>query len=740
MVFFRKKAGIFRWVVVGLLFGSTMCPKPAIAQKEYSVLQNWFAFRSEDNGLYRHLLAQALPHLEERSKAVSRLKTTSEWQTYQKKIRKTLLDAIGPFPGRTPLNAKTLRTLRKEGFRIEHLLFESQPGFVVTASLFVPEPLNGKAPGIVYCSGHSPTGYKAGAYQQVLLNLVKKGFVVLAFDPAGQGERLEYPDTLTGKSKVGQPTREHDMPGVQTFISGSCQARYMMWDGIRAVDYLLSRPEVDPARIGMTGRSGGGTQTAFIGALDDRILATAPECYLTNFTRLLQSLGPSDAEQNLPNIIGRNFDEPDFLIARAPKPTLMITTLNDYFNQQGSRDTYLEVSRAYTAFGKSGKFGKSEDFAGHASTRKNREAMYAFFQRELQNPGSAKDDSVAFLSADEMRVTPTGLLATSLGSETVFSLNRTHSDKLLNDLEIARKNPGKHLAEAIGKAKRLSGFRTPDMKNQPVYMGVLHKNGLQAEKYLIKGEGDYVIPYLLFVPPQPNGKAILYLSPKGKGSIAGNPLVTEWVKGGNYVMMPDLIGTGETGPGPWKGGDYFEHFPMEGLGYDLWYGFTLIGRSLVGVRAADVVRLVQVLKASGATEIGAIAMREQSPVLLHAAAFEPLISRVLLLNPYTSYHSLNSFQYYNPDFVEGAVPAALTAYDLPDLAASLAPRKLGMVNPINGKADLLSEGEAEKELGFVRTVYKDSKSEGFRIITGSMHHDEALRDFYADWVRLKSNF
>ncbi len=136
---------------------------------------------------------------------------------------------------------KLSRTIESDSFRVEHIIFESQPGFFVTSSLFIPGTLkkNRKAPVVIYCSGHAEDGYRGAVYQHVILNLVRKGFIVFAFDPVGQGERLEYYDQQTGKSIVGGPTTEHSYPGTQAFITGSSEARYMIWDGIRAVDYLL---------------------------------------------------------------------------------------------------------------------------------------------------------------------------------------------------------------------------------------------------------------------------------------------------------------------------------------------------------------------------------------------------------------------------------------------------------------------------------------------------------------------
>jgi len=522
------------------------------------------------------------------------LNSLAEWQQRQEWVRETLLDIVGPFPEKTPLNAKITRTVVKDGFKVEHIVYESQPGFFVTSSLFIPEGLmkNIKAPVVIYCSGHSEDGYRNAVYQNVILNLVKKRFIVFAFDPVDQGERLEYYDPKTKKSMIGGSDQDHSYSGTQAFITGSSQARYMIWDGIRAVDYLLSRKEVDPARIGITGRSGGGTQSAYIAAMDDRIYAAAPECYITNFTRLLQSIGNQDAEQNLFNEISRGIDHADLLSVRAPKPALMITTTRDMFSIQGAKETEKEVSRIYKAYEKEENFSRVEDDFPHESTKKNREAMYAFFQKQLNNPGNSNDESVYTLTTEEMQVTSTGQGSTSLGGETVFSLNRKEAEKQVNELQVSRSDLSKHLLEVINSAKKLSGYKEPSVINEPVFTGRIHREGYVIEKYFVKGEGDYVIPYLLMVPDKPNKKALIYLHPSGKSTEASVGGEMEWfVRNGFMVLAPDMIGVGEVGPGIFEGDTYFD-----GISYNMWFTSTLIGRSIVGIHAGDVVRLTRLLK------------------------------------------------------------------------------------------------------------------------------------------------
>ncbi|HTN06150.1 alpha/beta hydrolase [Agriterribacter sp.] len=705
----------------------------ANAQKEYDVIRNnWIEFSDAPNALYHRLSRQAYALLNKRTAAMKDIHSLQGWQNRQQYIRKSLQDLIGPFPPKTALNAKTVRTINKVGYRIEHVIYESQPGFFVTSSLYIPAAQKkNKLPSIVYCSGHANEGYRSSVYQHVILNLVKKGFIVFAFDPVGQGERLEYFDAATGKSTVGGPVDEHSYAGAQAIITGSSQAKYMIWDGIRAVDYLLTRKEVDPQRIGITGRSGGGTQSAYIAALDDRIKAAAPECYITSLTRIFQSIGPQDAEQNLGDAVLRGIDHADFLLVRAPKPALMITTTRDMFSIEGARETAKEVSRIYKAYNKEDNFGMVEDDAPHASTRKNREAMYAFFQKHLNNPGNAADEVTDSLTAQELQVTETGQIATSLKSEMVFSLNRTHAEQLEQQLQTFRNALNGHLLNAVQSARKLSGYEPPLQMHEPVFTGRFQRDGYVVEKYFLQGEGNYIIPYLLMKPDKPNHKAMLYLHPSGKQAEAPEGGEMEWfVKKGFTVLAPDLIGVGEMGPGFFEGDSY-----IQGVSYNVWFASMLIGRSIVGVRAGDVVSLARLLqKNENVQAIYGVARKEMAPVLLHAAAFDSTIKNVALIEPYTSYRAVVMNRFYNPAFIHSTVPNALTAYDLPDLSASLAPGKLLIVDATDGAGNTCDPETMDKDFAIIKTAYQHKKAgEQLRIIPGKATGKNV--DLYLEWIK-----
>lgn len=697
-----KQISGFCWsLAAGVIILSAMQAKAQKTQ-DLDVTGAWMQYSDAPNSLYHHLAAEAFGYLDKRAKEVAALHSLPEWQQRQQWLRRNLQEAVGAFPEKTPLNAKVTGVHRKVGYRVENIIYESMPGLYVTGSLFIPGGLKKgeKAPAVVYCSGHSANGYRSPAYQRVMLNLVKKGFIVFAFDPVGQGERLEYYDTASRKSRHKWPSNEHSYPGVQVFMTGNTLAMYMIWDGIRAVDLLLTRKETDPARIAITGRSGGGTQSAYIAAFDDRIKAVAPENYITNFSRLFQSIGPQDAEQNFLNGIARGLDMNDLLMVRAPKPALMITTTRDMFSIQGSTEAAAEVSAMYAAYGKKEDFMMVTDDAPHVSTKKNREALYAFLQKHLGQPGSPLDEEVQPLSAQELQVTPTGQVHTSMKGETIFSLNLKTAQKKHETLLAARKQMPAYRPAMLDAAQRISGYHAPRTDKAPVFTGRLQRDGYVIEKFFMEGEGNYVIPYLLMKPDHAVNKAILWLTPAGKAADAAlGGEMERLVKNGFTVLAPDLLGTGETGPGKFIGDSY-----IDSISYNLWFASIQTARSITGIRAGDVVRLSRWLGKTGITEVYGVALGEMAPVLLHAAAFDKSIARVALLRPCISWHSIVSSRIYQSRFVQGAVAGAGGVYDLPDLAASLAPRKLLIAGAVAGNGGPVA-GETQDQ-ALIATAYR----------------------------------
>jgi len=689
---------------------------PAEPKTDLDAIAGWVQFRAAPDSLYYYLNGEALELLAQRNQQVDKVVSADDWKRQQEKVRHTLAEIVGPFPARTPLNARIVSTVEKAGYRIENIVFESQPGFYVTSALFLPKPLSGPAPAVLYASGHSMSGYRTG-YMRTILNLVKKGFVVFAWDPISQGERLQYL-TDAGKPVVGGNTVEHSYMAQQAMLTGSSLARHVIWDGIRAADYLLTRPEVDPKRLGMTGRSGGGFQSLYIAAFDDRIYATAPENHVSNSTRILQKIGPRDGEQNLFHMFSSGIDHPDLLTARAPKPTLIIATANDMFNIEGTRETFREVGRAYRALGAPENLKLVEDDAGHQSTTRNNETMYAFFQKELNNPGSPKTEPVEMPTRDEVRVTPTGQVYSWLKGATVSTLTRHEADRLVAQRQAEISASGFKPAAVVEAAKRESGYRPPNPADRPVLTGRSRREGYMVERYFVKGEGDYPIPYVELLPEHPNGRAVLYLHPQGKAADGGKGGEMErLVRLGYKILAPDLIGTGEVGPGISAGPKNYGHLVNTGINYKTWYLGMFIGRSVLGVRAADVVKLAAILKGEGASEVSAVAYGAIGPVLLHAAAFSPDISRVALIGSLSSYHSAAATELYAPKFIEAFVPGALRSYDLPLLAAALAPRRIVLHNTADGADKRLPADDVTREYALASSAFGSAKAENNLVVS-----------------------
>jgi hypothetical protein len=693
----------------------------AVGQEEnLNVLDRWQEWPAKGTTLIRYINEQAFELLDKREKELETIKTQGEWLKRQKEISDILMNIIGPFPEKTPLHAKVVKVIEKENFHIEHIIFESQPGYYVTSSLFIPKNSQGKSPAVIYVPGHIEN-YRDSAYQLIILNLVARGFIVYAFDPVSLGERIQYYDKEKKESLIGRATSEHSYAGTQALISGISQARQMTWDGIRAIDYLFSRKEVDTTRVGMVGSSGGGTQTAYISSLDKRIYAAIPSNFLTSLRRLLQSIGPQDAEQNIYKSISDGIDHADLVTARAPLPTLILSSTRDFFSIQGTFETVEEIKRAYNAFGKPENFDFFHDDVNHDVTQAKREKMYDFFQNHLRNPGSSTEIMFKPIAREELQVTLTGQIASSFSAKNISDLTRNHAGSLAAKIQESRVHDDKHAENTLVSARNLSGYIEPLKPGNPVFTGRIRHEGYFLEKYFVKGKGNYPIPYLLYIPNQQSGKALLFLHPSGKSSIDKETI--QWILNtGVTVMIPDLPGFGEMGP---ENQGRYKH--MTEL-----FAASLISKSVPGIHATDIVMLSRLLKeVYHKDEIFSIAYRELSPALLHAAAFEPEINRVLLYNPCLSYLSLATETYYSPHFISGIVPYALKGYDLPDLAATLAPRRFIVADAVDAKNEFLEEMSIKKEMSFIYSSYEKSGA-GSQVLflrekSGMLSHETILK-------------
>jgi len=705
-----------------LLLVSVFFVNPAYGQDEeeenLNVFWKWVKWNNPGSFLIDHYIKQAEELHDLREQEIAGLKTKEDWQARQLWVKEKLNELVGPFPEKTPLNPRITEVVKKDGYRIEKVVFESMPGFYVVGCVFIPEKIKKKAPAILNVIGHSQEGFRGEIYQQVYLNLVKKGFIVLAIDPIGQGEDVQFFDPTigdTGFSKVGYSVVEHCYAGNLNFLSGKTLARYFTWDGIRSIDYLVSRKDVDPNRIGVTGFSGGGTVTSYVSAMDDRVKASVPCSWSTACRRHTETKGTQDAETNFVGGLKAGISFEDLIEVRAPKPTLMTFTSRDqYLSIQGAREAYQEAKEAYNAYGSGENLQFIEDDFKHWMTPKIRLKIYKFFMEHLEVKGDPADEEVEFLSMEELKVTPPGNVIHWLDGENVQSINAKETEPLLKNIESSRKNIPTHIEKTVKKAQEISGYIAPDYEDgDPFFNGRYQRDNYSVGRYAIKGEGDYVIPMLLFVPNTKMARypAIVYMHPEGKVAEAlPGGQIEKLVKNGYIVAAVDVVGIGEC-----------KNTATRVSADD--YTGVLIGRSTPGIQAGDIVRVVNYLKHLknvNPGKIGAVGIGKMCIPLLHAAAFEPSIENLTLVGSPVSYRSIvmndlykiglifNSEGYWHPwevDFSWG-VAGVLTGYDLPDLIGSMAPRKVALAGLQNQLLEPASEDVINLDMEFPRSVYK----------------------------------
>lgn len=601
--------------------------------------------------------------LARRDQRYESLKTAAQLTKYQQRLRDFFIAQLGGLPEATPLNAKVVGKLPGDGFRVEKILFESRPRHYVTAVLYLPESGKPPYPAVLVPCGHSPNGKAADSYQRVGMLLARSGMAAMCYDPIGQGERYQFLDA-DGRPRF-KSTTEHTLVGVSCILVGRNTASYRVWDGMRALDYLAAREDIDAARLGCTGNSGGGTLTEYLMALDDRILCAAPGCSVTTFRRRLATIGPGDAEQNIYAQIAFGMDHPDYFHMRAPRPTLICSATRDFVDINGSWHIFRESKRLYTTLGYPERIDLIEADEKHGFTRPLREGVARWMRRWLlETDDAVTEPDLAVFSEKQLRCTPTGQVQQIQGARSVMDFNVAAARQYAPQ----RQQLWQDQHQALAKVQRLAGIRGPHdiAPAKARKVGQLQRDGFRIDKYVLQTDSEILLPALLFVPSEAKGRRILYLHEQGKGADAGKGQPIEKLAAmGNVVLAVDLRGTGETGS-PQRnlwGGDWNDIF----LSY-------LLGKSMLAMRTEDVLLAARFLSEHDVKldrRVHVISKGTVGPPALHAVALQPERFATLHLDD-----GLPAWQDVIADpTISGqlvnTVHAALTTYELPDLVKSL---------------------------------------------------------------------
>jgi hypothetical protein len=474
----------------------------------------------------------------------------------QDEIRDKLLAMVGGLPAqRTPLRPQITGRIQMAGYHIEKLVFESLPGVYVTALVYAPDDKK-KHPGILVPCGHAANGKVH--YQALCQRLVQRGYVVICWDPVGEGERSQFWDAKAGKSRYNLICAEHAVLGNLAYLAGTNLARWEIWDGVRAIDYLITRPEVDSERINITGTSGGGFQAALIAALDKRIKVAVPSCYITAlpmrvYNRIFAD-PDSDPEQDLFGMISNRVDNPGLLLLMYPRPVLVAAGVLDFFPIEGAHKTVREVTALYRRFGHGADISMVEGYHGHQYSDENQEAALDFLGRYNQMPRTHGLPPVTELEEKTLQCTKTGqgMLDFNDATSLMDSIREYYVDHkknaagpaaTLKQLYYGENYPGVKAWE-IGK---YAGAAPGDGQISWESRGGTTFDGVSIDRYLLRHSRNLEMPLLHIhkVGDRPQ-RVLLWFNPSGKAMAEDWTQIKEFLKGGYDIVSFDFRGLGET--------------------------------------------------------------------------------------------------------------------------------------------------------------------------------------------------
>jgi dienelactone hydrolase len=607
--------------------------------------------------VYQHLAKQAYDALDRREVRLGKISTPDQFKKYQEELKKFFVSSIGGFPERTPLHAKVVGKIEGGDHRVEKVIYESQPQHHVTATLYLPKT-KPPYPAVLIACGHTKTGKGADYNQYIGITLARNGIAAFCYDPIGQGERSQI---LPAEGHKLSSVAEHFLIGSGSVLLGTNTARYRIWDGMRGIDYLTSRKDIDGSKIGCTGCSGGGTLTSYIMALDERVGFAAPACYLTTFRQLIGTIGPQDSEQNIFGQVAYGMDHTDYVLMRAPRPTLICCSAGDYFDVQGTWDNFRQAKKFYSLLGDPLAVDLVEDKGKHGITKLQRETLTRLARRWfLGDDGTVKEKPMKPRPVEDLWCTTKGEVLHLADERTVFDLNRALAK---NVFAAERKRFAGLSPETARKmVRKVSTIRLsanlPKLEHHVVE--TVQENGLNMIRGFFRSKNSYPLASVAYLPENPRKGPVLLLH--GEGVKQGHEQALELSKAGHTVVSVEISCTGET-----RGSKFSEQFGS----WQTFYLSYILGRSLVALRAEDVLKLAVSMDGAGivrkGTKMNLMAIGDAAISALHAVALEPdLFAQLQLFERRSSWTAMLEESQPNRCF-EDVIHGALKVYDLPEL-------------------------------------------------------------------------
>jgi len=619
---------------------------------------------------------------EKRNAALARIVSPQTARDRQAWVRRTLLELIGGLPEKTGLNPRVVGSFDRQGYRLERIVYESRPKFHVTANLYVPTVGQPPFPGVLFQLGHAGNGKASHTYQRACQGLARLGFLVLAFDPLGQGERIYYPDSSGIRTRLPEGAdEEHTLPGKQMLLAGTTCTQFQLWDAIRSLDYLAAHPLVDPAKVASTGQSGGATLTMLLSAVDDRLKACAVFSGNTENVAARNFLPPGstdDAEQNLVGGGPLGFDRWDLLYPFAPKPMLISISDKDSFGTYSPNyvsdgwEEYQKLARIYRVMGAPQLLSWTDTPLPHGLAYDSRLKMYNWFLRHLKGTDHTVTIEPTTLPEQDsaLWVSTSGNTVRSFGSETPSSLTRKTVAALLAPV---KREP---LERLLGLDPRLVPAQAKVLQKVP------SQDGLTIEALDIRSLPDVHIPAWIFHPKREAADSctLLMLHPRGRNAAWNeDDLCQQLALGGLTVCAADVRGIGDLSPEFSSGAPGYTR-PHQ-LEEDYAWSSLVLGRPLVGQRVTDILAIVSGLRSSG-KKIAVAAYGKMTVPAIFAAALDPAIDRLYLAGGLSSYRNIVDTEQPRHTFAN-FIPNILAHTDLPGVIAELAPRRVVIAGAVD---------------------------------------------------------
>ncbi|MBN1808828.1 MAG: acetylxylan esterase [Planctomycetes bacterium] len=608
------------------------------------------------------------------------LKTPSDVEKWQRHVRSVALDAVGGLPlSGTPLNPRITGELKGSGFRVEKTVFESSPGVEVTSALYIPDGVTANAPAVLFVCGHSAIAKAYPPYQAVCHRLAQNGIVVLAVDPVGQGERKSYlaPD---GSEIVKVCCAEHDYAGLQCWWNGCSAARYFVHDAMRGIDYLQSRPEVDPERIGVTGNSGGGTQTTWLMLLEPRLTCAAPGTFVMRRLEYMKTGQAQDSEQIIPGGTAAGLDHEDFLIAMAPRPVLVLAVEYDFFCIEGTRISVERARRIYDILGARDNLGLAVDRVTHEYSPPLARASTEFFCRTLlgMDPSAVNHSDPVPFPPEDLNCTRSGQVLLDNPS-TVRTFDRNLAEYEVSSSRLAPENAASWLKDRILAPRRHCDLN-PRWISDSTADGTRVSHGFWFTEPDVCNAG-----FLLRPADSPAGSVTIALFDHGTLDLdRRRPWMLDIVASGGAVLAVDPRGMGNILPRPISPVNLEERY---GTVFKLISDLVYLGDDLASMRIFDVLRAIDLVRSDPHLDAADVPVRlfgeRLSGVYAYvAAAIQPAVSSCEVEDSFFCLDSLMRTRYYHDDrLIQQLIFGMASLFDFPDLKPLFDGRELIITRP-----------------------------------------------------------